>query len=234
MSTTPRVNFDIYIYKVLKQVHPDTGMTADAKHMMNSALNYFADQIAREANYLADHYTKSSKKGGNPAKKKGKGRNTISAREIQTSVRLVLPGELAKHAVSEGTKAVTKYTSSSPGGLGRYGGRKTVMRRNPKVKRAGLQFPPPLLRRVIKDFTSKRISDSAPVYFAAVIEYLCAEILELAGNSARSHYRARINARDLQLAIRNDEELNSMFQNIFIPGGGVLPNIHAVLLPKRK
>ncbi|CAN8000116.1 unnamed protein product, partial [Ixodes hexagonus] len=89
-------SFSIYIYKVLKQVHPDTGVSSKAMSIMNSFVNDIFERIAAEASRLA-HYNK---------------RSTITSREVQTAVRLLLPGELAKHAVSEGTKAVTKYTSS--------------------------------------------------------------------------------------------------------------------------
>ena len=88
--------YAIYIYKVLKQVHPDTGISSKAMSIMNSFVNDIFERIANEASRLANH----------------NGKSTISSREIQTAVRLLLPGELAKHAVSEGTKAVTKYTSS--------------------------------------------------------------------------------------------------------------------------
>ena len=92
----PKQSYAIYIYKVLKQVHPDTGVSSKAMSIMNSFVNDLFERIAAEASRLA-HYNK---------------RKTITSREIQTAVRLLLPGELAKHAVSEGTKAVTKYTSS--------------------------------------------------------------------------------------------------------------------------
>ncbi|KAJ3007006.1 UNVERIFIED_CONTAM: histone H2B [Siphonaria sp. JEL0065] len=88
--------YSSYIYKVLKQVHPETGISNKAMSIMNSFVNDIFERIASEASKLAA-YNK---------------RSTISSREIQTSVRLILPGELAKHAVSEGTKAVTKYQSS--------------------------------------------------------------------------------------------------------------------------
>ena len=92
-----RETYSLYIYKVLKQVHPETGISSKAMSIMNSFVNDIFERIAGEASRLA-HYNK---------------RATISSREIQTAVRLLLPGESAKHAVSEGTKAVTKYTSSN-------------------------------------------------------------------------------------------------------------------------
>ena len=89
-------SFSIYIYKVLKQVHPDTGMSKKGMSIMNSFINDIFGKIAGEAGKLCSYNKKA----------------TLSSREVQTAVRLVLPGELAKHAVSEGTKAVTKFTSA--------------------------------------------------------------------------------------------------------------------------
>ncbi|KAK9126561.1 hypothetical protein Scep_015407 [Stephania cephalantha] len=88
--------YKIYIFKVLKQVHPDIGVSSKAMGIMNSFINDIFEKLAGEASKLARYNKKP----------------TITSREIQTAVRLVLPGELAKHAVSEGTKAVTKFTSS--------------------------------------------------------------------------------------------------------------------------
>ena len=80
---------------------------------------------------------------------------------------------------------------------------------------------------------AERVGAGAPVYLAAVLEYLSAEILELAGNAARDNKKTRIIPRHLQLAVRNDEELNKLLAGVTIAQGGVLPNIQAVLLPKK-
>ena len=80
---------------------------------------------------------------------------------------------------------------------------------------------------------AERIGAGAPVYLAAVLEYLTAEVLELAGNAARDNKKSRIIPRHLLLAVRNDEELNQLLSNVTFADSGVLPNIQAVLLPKK-
>ncbi len=89
-------SYSTYIYKVLKQVHPDTGISKKGMSIMNSFISDIFERIAGEAGKLTTYNKKA----------------TLSSREIQTAVRLMLPGELAKHAVSEGTKAVTKFSSA--------------------------------------------------------------------------------------------------------------------------
>jgi histone H2A len=100
--------------------------------------------------------------------------------------------------------------------------------------KAGLQFPVGRIGRYIRQGKyATRMGAGAPVYLAAVLEYLCAEILELAGNAARDNKKSRIIPRHITLAVKNDEELNKLLGNVTISGGGVLPNIHSVLLPKK-
>ncbi|KAI3387812.1 hypothetical protein SNEBB_009698 [Seison nebaliae] len=93
--------YSIYVYRVLKQVHPDIGISSKAMSIMNSFVNDIFERIAQESSRLS-HYNK---------------RSTISSREIQTAVRLLLPGELAKHAVSEGTKAQFQMMLNKKGRL---------------------------------------------------------------------------------------------------------------------
>ncbi|CAL8094825.1 unnamed protein product [Calicophoron daubneyi] len=100
--------------------------------------------------------------------------------------------------------------------------------------RAGLQFPVGRVRRRLRvGHYSERIGVGAPVYLAAVLEYLSAEVLELAGNAARDNKKSRIIPRHIQLAVRNDEELNGLLGSVIISQGGVLPQIQSVLLPKK-
>ncbi|KAJ3104623.1 hypothetical protein HDU97_009014 [Phlyctochytrium planicorne] len=101
-----------------------------------------------------------------------------------------------------------------------------------KSVKAGLQFPVGRVARFLKKGNyAKRIGFGAPIYLAAVLEYLTAEILELAGNAARDNNKHRVVPRHIQLAIRNDEELNRLLESVTISQGGVLPNIHPSLIP---
>ncbi len=218
-TAEPELNFTIYTYKVLKQVHPDTGITSGANTQMNVIINAIGEKIAEKAAFLTIKA----------------GRKTIGSRDIQSAVRLVLPGELAKHSVSEGTKAVYKYTSGPVKGKRSY--------------KAGLLFPVSRVEKFIRAASNKgsldssckkggclRIQDTSAVYMTGSLEYLVAEMMELGGNAARDKKKSRITSRHLFLGIANDEELSKMMKNlkIFIPNAGVIPNIHSVLLPKRR
>ena len=89
--------FSVYIYKVLKQVHNDTGISKKSMAIMNSFINDIFERIALEASKLVRYNKK----------------HTLSAREVQSAVKLLLPGELAKHAIIEGAKAVNKIASGN-------------------------------------------------------------------------------------------------------------------------
>lgn len=215
-------SFTSYIYKVLKQVHPDTGMSRKGMSTVNSFVNDIGSRIANEADGLV---------------RKGQ-RSTVSARDVQTAAKVILPGELAKHAVSEIQKAVTKYTVSMEAHSKARSDRKQKGIKRQKgdpqqsaSSRAGLNFG--ITKSVRNMFTSKRRSQQACIALASVMEYLCAELLELAGNAARHNKAIRIKPRYIKLAIANDQELASVF-GATIAGGGVLPNINPKLVKAKK
>lgn len=217
------VNFRTYIHRVAKQVHPDTGIGKNAHDQLNSFVNYVAKDIARKSSDFA----------------KSNGKKTISSREVQSSVLILLPGELAKHALNEGTKAVTKFQSEpkvSKVPLATKGSRSSKGQpRNSMSASAGLQFPPARAKAVLKN-ENLRVGNGAGIYLAAVLEYLTAEVLELAGNKTIDAKRHRINIRDVFLAVEDDEELKKLFLHcgMELLGGGVVPNIHDSLLIKNK
>ncbi len=136
-------------------------------------------------------------------------------------------GHLRFHFNSEHLSSL--YKMSGRGKAGKAKGKSKT-----RSSRAGLQFPVGRVHRFLrKGNYAARVGAGAPVYMAAVLEYLTAEILELAGNAARDNKKSRIIPRHLQLAVRNDEELNKLMSGVTIAQGGVLPNIQSVLLPKK-
>jgi histone H3/H4 len=213
-------NFQTYIYRVLKQVHPDTGLSGTALSAMNNLVKINIEKIMIGVNQLILRT----------------GKKTISSREIQSAVRLALPGELAKHSVTEGVKAVTKYNSAK---VAREEGNapKEPSGKLKPVSRsaiAGLQFPITRIQNLMMGLaTVSRKTDTCAVYLAAVCEYLTAEVLELAGNAARDNKRVRITPRHIMLAVRNDWELDKLYRNAVF-AGGIIPNISSQILPKQK
>ena len=120
---------------------------------------------------------------------------------------------------------------------GRGKGKNTPSRPVSKAARAGLQFPVGRVARFLKQGKyASRVGAGAPVYLAAVLEYLAAEVLELAGNAAKDNKKSRIIPRHIQLAVRNDEELARFLKNTTIASGGVLPYINSFLIkaPRNK
>jgi histone H2A len=150
----------------------------------------------------------------------------IIVKDIRSAANLCLPGELARWGVHEGTKAVTQWTS-----------RDSSLNSN-RSSISGLQFDVNQVGLLMSEHTGQNVNVASAVYLSAVIEYMTAEVLELAGNAAndrRSMMKqpsATINPRCIQLAIRNDDELGMFCSKIHIMDAGVLPNIQAVLLPK--
>jgi len=212
MTVYESTKFNTFIYKVLKQVHPDIGMTGDSVVAFDSMIRIVMRKLMHAVNIL----------------KLGTRSKTISSRDIQSAVRLVFPGEIAKHAVSEGTKAVTKYNASKEHKKekkkDKYG---NTIRTMPvsKTFRSGLVLPVTRVEHIMMEFSViERKSSTAAIYLAAVLEYIVAEILELSGNATRDYKRARIKPRFITLAINGDEELSKLFHNSIF-SGGVTPNM---------
>ncbi|KAK3193942.1 hypothetical protein Dsin_025252 [Dipteronia sinensis] len=125
---------------------------------------------------------------------------------------------------------MSSTAAATKGGRGKALNTKSVSRSS----KAGLQFPVGRIARFLKKGRySQRVGSGSPVYLSAVLEYLAAEVLELAGNAARDNKKNRIVPRHIQLAVRNDEELSKLLGSVTIANGGVLPNIHQTLLPKK-
>ncbi|XP_061822343.2 uncharacterized protein [Nerophis lumbriciformis] len=153
---------------------------------------------------------------------------TIAQGGVLPNIQAVLLPKKTEKAAKNKIKVRTIMS-----GRGKTGG-KARAKAKTRSSRAGLQFPVGRVHRLLrKGNYGERIGAGAPVYLAAVLEYLTAEILELAGNAARDNKKTRIIPRHLQLAVRNDEELNKLLGGVTIAQGGVLPNIQAVLLPKK-
>ncbi|CAH8383982.1 unnamed protein product [Eruca vesicaria subsp. sativa] len=121
-------------------------------------------------------------------------------------------------------------TGTTKGGRGKGKSTKSVSRSS----KAGLAFPVGRIARFLRTGKyAERIGSGAPVYLAAVLEYLAAEVLELAGNAARHNKKTRIVPRHIKLAVGNDEELSKLLGSVTISNGGILPLIHRALFPAK-
>jgi histone H2A len=220
-TTKRKETFSTYVYKVLKQVHPDMSMSKAGMILMDNFCYDILEQICSRTSHLIINEKKIN----------------MTAAFVQKAVRSVVSGEFAKHAVSEGTLAITKF-GNNPIRFKKATGGRTLDRIYSHSALAGLQFPVGRIRRLMKkggysihlggDFNgfTTRLSKNAPVYLAAVIEYLCAEVLEVSGNAARDNKRCRIQPCHIQMAVRNDEELNNLF------GQSKCHHISACAIPK--
>lgn len=207
-------SFDTYLYRVLKSVHGDIyNIKKSSLATLDDIIHNVLERVAREASGLLSTKHKA----------------TMTSREIQTAVRLVFRGELAKHAVAQGTKAVTTYHTNSDKPQPAAGDKTT---KQTKSKRSGILFPVGRIARLLKQAKfATRTGEGTSVYLAAVLEYLAAEILELAGNAAKDNKKKTIAPRHIMLAIENDEELARLCRGS-ISRAGVVPHIEDALKPK--
>jgi histone H2A len=200
--------FETFISKVLKQVSDTSGITSNAKQQLNSFLCILAKYISRLAIELAIY-----------GKKK-----TVSEKELTNAVKIIIPGGLLKNSVLEGEKAINIFKNNNIAGS--------------RQNKAGILFSPSIAEKFLRNFGYSKImiSASAPVYLSAVLEYLTYEILDLSLNYCKDNKRGRITIRDIEISVRNDEELDKIFRklNVSFIGGGVIPFIHNSLITKKK
>ncbi len=201
--------FETYISKVLKQTTENCGITGNAKQQLNSFLCIFCKYISNIINRL----TIIGKK------------KTISEKEIINALHIVLTGELLSNSLTEGEKSIVSFKNN-------------INTKGSRQNKSNIIFPPSIIEKFLRNFgTSKlMITSLAPVFLAAVLEYITYEIIDLASITAKDNKRVRITIRDLEVVIRCDVELNKLFNklNVSFLGGGVLPFIHSSLLNKKK
>lgn len=206
MTTNRYRNYNGDISKTLAKVHPTLGINKQARETLNNVFIDFTKRIAHIANEIRII-----------AKIK-----TISSREIQGACRMLLPGELAKHAVKKGTDSVTRYSAEYD--MKKSSGDGKVRR---KTELAGLIWTPPRVHRLLKREigANARLGTTAAIYLAGVMEYLAGEILSMAGNACKDLKVVRITPRHIMLAIRGDEQFDYMFKANYVIGGGVVPRL---------
>ena len=213
-SDPNKLRLDIYISRLLKTVHKDVSIGKGAKDTLNMMIQYVTERILGVTQDLVQLSN----------------RKTIGAREVQSGVIIILPGELAKHSVSEATRSLGKFTGSD-GTAPSSGTREKPVS---KSSRAGLVFPVTRIGNFMKYKTGNyRQGAGGPIYMASVIEYLTAELLELSGNAARDNKRKTISSRHIFLAVLNDDELSKLFEEVQI-SNSVVPGLHPSLMPKTK
>jgi histone H3/H4 len=200
----PSVNFEVYIKRVLTELYPGYRVNKNALYQLNQLANLLGKAIVEKAHFL------NSRELQNRTKK------TISSREIQSAVRLILPRDLAVQAVSNGVKAVVKFHNpiSAP-----------QVKKLTMQERAGLKFSVSRASKFFKKYNT-RIGQGAPVYLASVLEYVIAEVLVLARDVQLSKKDTHtVSSRKLKLAIDKDEELKRLSKNLCfdIADGGVVP-----------
>ncbi len=201
---TDWVKYGTYIHKVLKQVHPDMRIQGISMNVLNDMVNMVGMRLAK----LAVMST---------TKELGHEKSTIGSREVLAAVGLTFKGELAKHAVSEGTKAMTRFKANSG----------KMAKPTTKEARAGLQFSVSRTERFFNIYRRK-VQLNAKVFMAAALEYIIAEVLEVAGNITNDNKKKQITPRHINLAIRKDTELNRLFNGV-VYDGGVMPHIHTFI-----
>lgn len=203
----PKRTYTSYIYKALKEQHPQLGISKKAMAIMDSIVVTTYQKLMNEI----------------PKLLKVANRRTVSEREVESAVRQVYPGELKKYAIAAGTTAVTKFKSATSGN-----------KKNPvsKSKKADIAFPVARIRGFMRyDMRRTHFASAADVYMAAVLEYIIKEVIQYAGQAALDLNRLRIIPRSIMLAIKGDKELRKLMTGT-VAGAGVYVHLNKKLLQK--
>lgn len=199
--------FETYISKILKRVAPDSGITANAKQQLNSAICTIARKISQSVFSLT---ITSDKK-------------TSSAKELDSAIRLLFPIQISDILVQSGENSVQKFTNGN--------------HRGSRQDKAGIIFPPSVAEKFLRNFGYSKImvTKTAPIFLASVLEYLTEDVLKKSNQICQDHNRVRITIRELELAVRKDDILDKIFIafSLSFLGGGVIPKIHESLLVKK-
>lgn len=209
--------FSVYIYRLLKEIHPDHGISSNAMIILSRICLFVIRRYATECSSLLIS-----------ANKKVVDVSTICAATFIIYGNTNVIGDIFPNAIIKLIEiSLDKYEN--------YTGGKEKMRQEHK---AGLQISVSRVKKIYKaaNANSKSISNSSAIAIATSLQYLLSEIIELSGNASRDNKKTRINPRHLMLAIGYDAELSSFLldKGLILGGGGVIPNIHAQLLPSKK
>lgn len=199
-TTMASAELKSYIYKVLKQAHPDKGMTSEAKQSINNLLNIVLSKLV----WVASDRVQL------------RGKKTLQAEDIQFALTFVLPKELALPAWKEAELAVTKWIAA------KYArGAANGTRRDARIM-AGLTFPPARIENTVRSVSPiERVAKLTGLALAAVLEYLAAEILDFASAAAATEKKAHISANHVNTAVGDDQALAALYEGVLLPGGFV-------------
>jgi histone H2A len=200
--------FESYIYKVLKKISVNNGITSNARQQLNHVICLICKLICETSIKLI----KMSEK------------RIISIDQVYNSLKLIMSKELLILSDNIGNSFTTIYLQNDSKGLSRQ-------------KKATIIFPPSIVEKFLRDFGCSKymVSNTSPVYLASVLQYLTSEILEKSIQNVKNKKHVRVTIRDIEIGVRKDEKLNRFFvqNNIILLGGGVIPYIHPNLLTKQ-
>jgi len=242
-------NFTVGIKRILKQVSPSVKISQISIDNLNTFANVFLIAIIHEIakimqnNMFSKKRMRRSRKSRKQRGSKNHDRKTIKDNDIITAVKIVLPGELSKHALYEGNKAVRKFQEYNKEREQKrrqlwQQGKRASFPRTSKFIKTELVLSVPRVESILRENLPKFVSQEASIYLAAVLEYLLAELLELSSSIATQFRRTIITPSDLSLSIGNDEELNNLMYRLkfrFIGHGFIdIPYMYINKINERK